>query len=97
MDPVDKTPNDQIEHSSWKAHTDGCWTPPPLLELALLATTNPGSKAGAGIAFFPSADNWKEAPVYCIEIDEGAAIGCQDAYMMEVIQRITEAKHERKG
>ena len=69
-------------HTSWQAYT---WTPPPLSEVSLFATTQPGSKAGTGIVFFPSVDDWNTAPVYCIEINKGADVGCQDAYMMEVL------------
>ena len=39
-------------HTRWHVYTDSSWTPPPLSEVSLFATIQPGSKAGAGIVFF---------------------------------------------
>ena len=50
--------------------------------VSLFATTDPGSKAGPGIVFSPSMDEWNDAPVYCIQISEGAEVGCKDVYDM---------------
>ena len=56
----------------WHAYTDGSWTPLTFTKVSLFATTNPGSHAGAAIVFFPM-------------VADGAEVGCQDVYMMEVL------------
>ena len=76
---------DKPGYDKWHAYTDDSWTPPALSDVPLFATTNPGSKAGTGIVFFPTVADWNLALVYCIEINEGAEVNCQDVYMMEVL------------
>ena len=69
----------------WRAYTDGSWVPPPLSPLTMFATTYPGCRAGAGIVLSPDTEDWETAPYCCIEITDGASLGCQNAYMMEVL------------
>ena len=62
-------------------------TPMAKLKVMLrsLKTTFPGCVAGAGIVSSPDTDDWETAPYCCIEITDGASLGCQHAYMMEVL------------
>ena len=69
----------------WRAYTDGSWTPPALSSMTIFATTYPGYVAGAGIVLSPDTEDWETAPYCCIEIIDGASLGCQNAYMMEVL------------
>ena len=53
--------------------------------MIMFANTYPGCVAGMGIVLSPDTDDWETASYYCIEITDGTDLGCQYAYMMEVL------------
>ena len=80
------------DRPKWRAYTDGSWTPPALSPMTMFATTFPGCVAGAGIVLSPDTDDWETAHYCCIEITDGASLGCQNAYVMEVFSAAVAAQ-----